>query len=119
MKKFILSGIAVVVVAVAAMFNLSNSSNSLLSDLALANIEALASNDIKYDVPHKNNNPTTCYLYIATDGSVYFDEEKLKKTFGAKAKYETKSGIENVCEAVLEGNIAYGCDPYNCHQRVQ
>lgn len=48
MKKFIFSGITVVVIAVAAVFNLNNSSNSsLLSDLALANIEALAGGDIK------------------------------------------------------------------------
>jgi hypothetical protein len=45
MKKFILGGVAAIVIAVLAAVNLSLSSqdNNLLSDLALANVEALGS----------------------------------------------------------------------------
>jgi hypothetical protein len=47
MKKFILGGVAAIVIAVLAVVNvnLNSQNDNLLSDLALANVEALASGE--------------------------------------------------------------------------
>jgi uncharacterized Rmd1/YagE family protein len=59
MKKKILGGIAVFVIAVVAAWNVNlNSQKSDLSDISLANVEALAS--------ETGNNSNVCYNTITT-----------------------------------------------------
>jgi hypothetical protein len=58
MKKKILGGIAVFVIAVVAAWNVNlNSQKSDLSDISLANVEALASGE-------SGGQPMDCYCYI-------------------------------------------------------
>jgi hypothetical protein len=57
MKKYIISGIAVLAIAAVAAWNVSmNSQNSALSDIQLANVEALADGEgtPHYDCPNGN-----------------------------------------------------------------
>ena len=66
MKKKILGGIAVLAIATIAAFNVSLSSQASLSDISLANVEALAGNE----------SGTGCklsllYLCETSNGNVY------------------------------------------------
>jgi hypothetical protein len=74
MKKVILGGIAVVVIAVMAAVNVSlgSQSENLLSDLALANVEALAQNEDGYGcggnvtfVKDESLQSKTCIIFIS------------------------------------------------------
>lgn len=113
MKK--LFGMMAVAAALLTGYSAYNAQNGTgITNVALANVEALATPDINYNVPQKNNNPEECTLYVAVDGKVYTDE----KSIGAGISYSQVPGIVNVCEFPPKNQTATGCDPYNCHQRV-
>lgn len=104
-----------VAAALFAGYNTYNTQhNTELTDVALANVEALA-NYIDYFVPQKNNNPQQCKLYLDANGVIHSDKNMIE----AGISYWQVPGIENFCESPQKGETATGCDPYNCHQRVK
>ncbi len=114
MEKKTIGRIAVFAIIAVIAFNVNLGTNkNLLSNLSLADIEALAG-DIEYNVPQKNNNPTSCTLYVDASGNVYASENGA----GAGVTLTKVSGMQNFCEDVKKGETVYGCDPYNCHRRV-
>ena len=83
--------------------------------LSLTDIEKEAkAEDINYYVPQKNNNPDGCTIYLEISGGVGAPEGAIH-VGGNKYKIE---GIKNFCADPPKGEKPYGCDPYNCHQRV-
>ena len=117
MRKKIFGGIAALAIAATIAFNvnLSNQGNGL-SDVSLANVEALAQegDGIDYNVPDRNNDPKSCSTSIWVEAGVEYAPGKVS----AKAGWVTVSGIENTCRKPDSGTVATGCDPYNCHARV-
>lgn len=82
--------------------------------LSLTDIEKEAkAEDINYYVP-QNNNPDGCTIYLEISGGVGAPEGAIH-VGGNKYKIE---GIKNFCADPPKGEKPYGCDPYNCHQRV-
>lgn len=113
MKKTIFSGLFVLTIAALAAFNVNmNIENDKTKLLSLAGIEAFAENEIDYQVPHKNNNPQKCTMYVDARGNVYAD----KNGAGVSASLTKVTGMQNFCEDAKWN--AHGCNPYNCHQRV-
>ena len=83
--------------------------------LSLTDIEKEAkAEDINYYVPQKNNNPDGCTIYLEISGGVGAPEGAIH-VGGNKYKIE---GTKNFCADPPKGEKPYGCDPYNCHQRV-
>lgn len=70
--------------------------------------------EYNYYVPQKNNNPDGCTIYLEISGGVGAPEGAIH-VGGNKYKIE---GIKNFCADPPKGEKPYGCDPYNCHQRV-
>lgn len=78
--------------------------------LTLLDIEKLAyaeDNPINYHVPDKSNNPKGCTLEVWVSGSVNTSEGS------ADGHFKKVQGMKNFCKG-----SGTGCDPYNCHQRV-
>ncbi|GHV27015.1 hypothetical protein FACS1894176_08470 [Bacteroidia bacterium] len=79
MKNKIFGGIAVLAIAAVAAFNVNvNSQKNDLSDLSLANVEALASEG-------SGGNSVTCYSSSkSSSGSTYYDCGNCSKQFNSK-----------------------------------
>ena len=123
MKNKILYGLAVLAIAAAAAWNMnfSDSQTKGMSDLALANIEALADdegsnnnggNPFYYE--HLLGQPKECtlYKYFNGNGSVHYDESG-ELELGAGWTVINVKGVKELCPKSGNGCTVYSCQETN------
>jgi hypothetical protein len=124
MKKKIFIGFAALAVAAVAAWNVylaSAQSNNEMSDLMLANVEALAEGEDGgsnnsgtgniYYYTHKLGDPKECTLYKQVNASGQVEYTDSNASLGAGWTVSQVSGIQETCPK--SGN---GCTVYSCHQ---